>query len=97
MGKHKGTVDSGFHWIIPLVDSMEKVPKNGHMYGDKPTITCPFCGTGSIPFDANICPYCGVPTSSHWRGYLIIVDPRESKIAQKMHIKTPGKYALKVI
>ena len=44
----------------------------------------------------NICPVCGTPTSSQYKGYLIVVDSRDSKIAQKMNIKTPGKYALKV-
>lgn len=46
--------------------------------------------------DGNICPFCGSPTSEHWQGYVIIIDPQRSKIAQKMGIKMPGKYALKV-
>ncbi len=44
----------------------------------------------------NVCPYCGEPTSDHWQGYLIVIDPNNSQIAEKMHLKMPGKYALKV-
>jgi DNA-directed RNA polymerase subunit E" len=43
-----------------------------------------------------VCPHCAVPTSRRWQGYVIIEDPVQSQIAQKMNIKKPGKYALKV-
>lgn len=46
--------------------------------------------------DSNTCPFCNSPTSEHWQGYVIIIDPLRSRIAQKMGIKMPGKYALKV-
>jgi DNA-directed RNA polymerase subunit E" len=46
--------------------------------------------------EKNICPKCSVPTSKRWRGYLIIRDPPNSQIAEKMNITKPGKYALKV-
>ena len=46
--------------------------------------------------EKNICPNCSVPTSKRWRGYLIIIDPPTSQIAEKMNITKPGKYALKV-
>ena len=42
------------------------------------------------------CPYCGESKSEHWQGYLIVIDAKNSKIAEKMGIKMPGKYALKV-
>jgi len=42
------------------------------------------------------CPLCGAKTSKMWQGYLIILDYKRSKIAQKMGIKANGKYALKV-
>ncbi len=45
--------------------------------------------------DEGSCPICGAPTSPHWHGYLIIIDTK-SKIAEKMNIEMPGKYALKV-
>jgi len=44
----------------------------------------------------NVCPNCAVPTSKRWRGYVVIRDPAHSQIAEKMNIKKPGKYALKV-
>ena len=43
-----------------------------------------------------VCPHCAVPTSKRWRGYVIIEDASNSQIAEKMNIKKPGKYALKV-
>lgn len=42
------------------------------------------------------CPYCDEATSEHWQGYMIIIDPVNSQIAQQMKLKMPGKYALKV-
>jgi DNA-directed RNA polymerase subunit E" len=54
------------------------------------------CKNCHLLTNKNICSFCGIPTSSHWKGYLIIVDPKESRIADKMKLKTPGKYALKV-
>ncbi len=44
----------------------------------------------------NICPYCSEATSDEWQGYMIIIEPDKSKIAQKIGIKSSGKYALKV-
>ena len=44
----------------------------------------------------NTCPFCSDTTSNEWQGYMIIIDPNNSKIAQKMNIRAPGKYALKV-
>jgi DNA-directed RNA polymerase subunit E" len=42
------------------------------------------------------CPVCGANTSQYWSGYLAVLDPEKSQIAQKMELKTPGQYALKV-
>lgn len=42
------------------------------------------------------CPFCNIPTSEHWQGYVIVIDTENSRIAQKMGIQMPGKYALKV-
>jgi DNA-directed RNA polymerase subunit E" len=43
---------------------------------------CPICNSGSL--------------SKDWSGYVVIIDPKESIIAQKLLITLPGKYALKV-
>ncbi len=42
------------------------------------------------------CPRCGGETSKEWQGYLVVVDPLRSMIAQKMGIKAGGRYALRV-
>ncbi|HDM25336.1 MAG: DNA-directed RNA polymerase subunit E [Thermoplasmata archaeon] len=42
------------------------------------------------------CPVCSIPTSKKWKGCVIIFDPNQSQIAQKMNITKPGMYALKV-
>jgi len=54
------------------------------------------CRKCHILTNRSTCPYCGEPTSDRWQGYLIVIDPSKSQIAEKMQIKMPGKYALKV-
>ena len=44
--------------------------------------TCPICSTASL--------------SKDWSGYVVIIDPKESILAQKLEITLPGRYALKV-
>lgn len=51
-------------------------------------------GSGST--DENVCPVCHSPTSKTWQGYVIITDPKKSRIARKMNIASAGRYALKV-
>ncbi|OPY50440.1 MAG: Transcription elongation factor Spt4 [Methanosaeta sp. PtaU1.Bin060] len=47
--------------------------------------------------EGQVCPICGgASLSKDWGGYVVIIDPKESIIAQKLGIKLPGKYALKV-
>lgn len=42
------------------------------------------------------CPACKTSDlTKSWEGMAVIVDP-ESKIAEAMEIKTPGKYAIKM-
>lgn len=44
-----------------------------------------------------ICPYCKSSSlSSDYSGVVIIFDPENSQIAEKLKIKNKGKYALKV-
>jgi DNA-directed RNA polymerase subunit E" len=42
------------------------------------------------------CAVCNLATSKNWSGFLIIVDPDNSPIAQELHINLPGEYALRV-
>ena len=43
------------------------------------------------------CPICkGKDLTESWRGIVIVLDPKESEIAEKLNIKVPGKYAIKV-
>lgn len=44
--------------------------------------TCEICGSSAL--------------TSDWSGYVVIIDPEQSKIAKKLAVKLPGKYALKV-
>jgi len=44
-----------------------------------------------------VCPACGSENlSDDWSGYVVIVEPDESEIAEKMEVELAGKYALKV-
>jgi len=42
------------------------------------------------------CPVCNATTSQYWSGYMGILDPEKSEIAQRMGVKLPGEYAIKV-
>ncbi|MBR9707712.1 MAG: DNA-directed RNA polymerase, subunit E'' [Candidatus Diapherotrites archaeon] len=43
------------------------------------------------------CPSCGNKKfSTLWKGLIIITDPENSAIAQKLEIKIPGRYALQI-
>ena len=47
--------------------------------------------------EGQVCPICGSASQSKdWSGYVIVIDPKGSVIAQKLEINLPGKYALKV-
>jgi len=46
--------------------------------------------------EENTCPQCGDETSKDWQGYVVIIDPNESKLAQQMNIRIQGRYALRV-
>ena len=54
---------------------------------------CKECGRIS---DLDVCVNCKSPTSPDWIGYVNILDPENSRIAQRLEIKTKGKYALRV-
>jgi DNA-directed RNA polymerase subunit E" len=44
-----------------------------------------------------VCPACGSDSlSDDWAGYVVIIDPEESEIAEKMEVELAGRYALKV-
>lgn len=43
------------------------------------------------------CPVCGGASfTTFWRGYVVIIDPEKSEIAQKMGINTIGMHALRL-
>ena len=46
--------------------------------------------------DENVCPVCHGQTSKTWQGYVIVQDVKKSRIARKMNLTGPGRYALKV-
>ena len=45
----------------------------------------------------NVCPICKSSSlSDDWSGYVIVLDPKDSRIAKRLNINQPGRYALKV-
>lgn len=47
--------------------------------------------------DASECPVCkNNDLSDSWNGLVVIYDPEDSEIAEKMEIATPGRYAIRV-
>jgi DNA-directed RNA polymerase subunit E" len=58
----------------------EKACKNCHMLSSGPI--CPNCKSSNL--------------SDDWVGLLVVLQPETSEVAQKMGIKSPGKYAIRV-
>lgn len=47
--------------------------------------------------DSDECPVCkNNDLSNSWSGLVVIYDPEDSEIADKLGIGTPGKYAIRV-
>jgi len=47
--------------------------------------------------DENVCPVCkGTEFSDDYSGILVVLDPENSILAQKLEAKEPGTYALKI-
>ena len=46
------------------------------------------------PVQCANCP--SAPVTTDWQGYVVILHPRRSEIAQRLNISQPGSYALKV-
>ncbi|MBN2067672.1 MAG: DNA-directed RNA polymerase, subunit E'' [Candidatus Diapherotrites archaeon] len=50
-----------------------------------------------VVMDETTCPNCGGTTfTTFWRGYVVIVDPEKSEIANRMGIQRKGKFALRL-
>jgi DNA-directed RNA polymerase subunit E" len=46
--------------------------------------------------DASECPVCkNNDLSDSWSGLVMIYDPEDSEIAERLEIQTPGKYAIR--
>ncbi|MEC8763901.1 MAG: transcription elongation factor subunit Spt4 [Candidatus Thermoplasmatota archaeon] len=62
--------------------------------------TNPFaCGECHLVLNDGVdqCPrHPSAKVSSDWTGYVIIIQPERSEIAERLQVDQPGKYALKV-
>lgn len=67
---------------MPARKKQDRVCRQCHRVLDSDKEACIICG------DANL--------STDWQGYVVIIDPKQSEIAEKMNIDLPGRYALKV-
>ncbi len=54
------------------------------------------CKTCHFISEEAMCPNDGEPTSKNWSGFLSVMDPENSVLAEQMKITKPGNYALKV-
>ncbi|EMR73099.1 DNA-directed RNA polymerase, subunit E'' [Thaumarchaeota archaeon SCGC AB-539-E09] len=55
------------------------------------------CRNCKIIIEENICPICrGTDLSDDYSGLLVVLEPEDSQMAQKMEIKKEGRYALKI-
>ena len=47
--------------------------------------------------DASECPVCkNNDLSDSWNGLVVVYDPEDSEIAERIGISTPGRYAIRV-
>jgi DNA-directed RNA polymerase subunit E" len=47
--------------------------------------------------DSSECPVCrNNDLSNSWSGLVVIYDPEDSEMAEKLGISTPGRYAIRV-
>lgn len=54
------------------------------------------CKNCKIIYEGDRCPKCGNKDSTEsWKGRVIILNPEQSEIAQKIKIKEKGTYAIK--
>lgn len=54
-------------------------------------------GCRKIIEEGKECPSCkGTSFTTFWKGYVIIIDPESSEIAQRMGINQTGKHALRL-
>ncbi len=50
--------------------------------------------TKKAPPQCHHCP--SAPVTTDWSGYVVILHPNRSEVAQRLNINSPGSYALKV-
>ncbi|MBL6881996.1 MAG: DNA-directed RNA polymerase, subunit E'' [Candidatus Poseidoniaceae archaeon] len=62
----------------------------------KKPYACGDCGL-ILQDDVDQCPRCpSAQTTTDWQGYVIIIHPSRSEIAERLNIDKSGRYALKV-
>jgi len=56
------------------------------------------CKTCKVLTELEVCPACKTHTTQYWSGYVGVIYPEQSSIANKLDLsgKAPGEYALKV-
>jgi len=55
------------------------------------------CKSCHMIVKGDVCPACkGSSLSNDWSGYIVVTNPESSKIAKRLNITVPGKYALRV-
>jgi len=60
-------------------------------------LTCRECHRVLEDDEEEACPVCGSTSlTEDWAGYVVIVHPESSEIAERMEVTEPGTYALKV-
>jgi len=55
------------------------------------------CKNCKTIFEGDKCPKCGSNEfTESWKGRVVILNPEQSEIAQKLKIKDKGSYAIKI-
>ncbi len=55
------------------------------------------CKNCHLIVGGDVCPVCQTSElTSHFKGFVVVLDPEKSEIAKKLGKTTPGKYALRI-
>ncbi len=55
------------------------------------------CKVCKLIYEEDVCPKCGAKeTTEGFKGKIVVLNPEESEIAEKLNIKDKGNYAIKI-
>ena len=82
--------------LSELVKELTKLDPQANTQGEKKEIISRLMKEVTKSYQPKCIHHPSAPVSSDWTGYVVIMDPSRSEIANRLNIEYPGNYALKV-